>query len=228
MTENRGRKKVKSPQKEGSMVYTISFFIAKYLIEFLFSGEGRGQENFPKKGPFIAAFNHNSYLDILTMSLIVSFPVHGMGKSELFETPLLGWWLRKIGVHPILRDSGDEEGFRYFLELLKNGARLFISPEGTRKWKDGKPPRPKTGFIRLAQLAKCPVVPVGISSTRDILPPGANFPRFKKVIVQVGKPIHLPPVEVTLENRDVLQEQANRVMDEVYKLVLRPPTKKKL
>jgi len=71
------------------------------------------------------------------------------------------------------------------------------------------------------------VVPVGISSTRDILPPGAIFPRFKKVVVQVGKPIYLPPVDVTLENKDILQEQANRVMDEVYKLVLKPPKKKK-
>jgi len=227
MSKSRKQKRANSSFKEGSMVYTISFFIVKYFMQFLFAGEGRGQNNFPKKGPFVAVFNHNSYLDILTMSLVVSFPVHGMGKAELFEVPLLGWWLRKIGVHPILRDSGDEEGFRYFLEILKNGGRLFISPEGTRKWKEGKPPRPKTGFVRLAQLAKCPVVPVGISSTRDILPPGAIFPRFKKVVVQVGKPIYLPPVDVTLENKDILQEQANGVMDEVYKLVLKPPKKKK-
>lgn len=228
MGENRRQKKAKSTQKEGSMVYTISFFIAKYLIQILFSAEGRGQRNFPKKGPFIAVFNHNSYLDILTMSLVVNFPVHGMAKAELFKVPVLGWWLRKIGVHSILRDSGDEEGFRYFLEVLRNRARLFISPEGTRKWKEGKPPRPKTGFVRLAQLTRCPVVPVGISSTRDILPPGSTFPRFKKVIVQVGKPINLPPVEVTLENKEVLQEQANMVMNEVYKLVLKPPKKIKL
>jgi len=117
MSKSRKQKRANSSFKEGSMVYTISFFIVKYFMQFLFAEEGRGQNNFPKKGPFVAVFNHNSYLDILTMSLVVSFPVHGMGKADLFEVPLLGWWLRKIGIHPILRDSGDEEGFRYFLEI---------------------------------------------------------------------------------------------------------------
>ncbi len=209
------------------MVFTISFFIVYYFLKIFFQGEGRGQNHFPRKGPFIAVFNHNSYMDVLAMSLVVSFPAHGMGKKELFDVPLLGWWLKKINVHPILRDAGDEEGFRYFLKILHQGGRLFIAPEGTRKWVNGHPPRPKTGFVRLAQLARCPVVPVGISNTRDILPPDKLRIRFKKIVVQVGEPITLPPVEVKPENYEILQEQAKMVMSEVYKLVLTPPKRKK-
>ena len=208
------------------MIYTISFFIIYYFLKIVFRGEARGLHNYPRKGPFIAAFNHNSYMDILAISLAINFRVHGLGKRELFEMPFLGWWLRKMNVHPIVRDAGDEKGFRHLLDLLKSGARLFISPEGTRKWKDGKPPRARTGFVRLAQLVKCPIVPVAISNTREILAPNSYKIRFKKIVVRVGKPIYLPPVEVTLENKQILQEQANRVMNEVYKLVISPRKKK--
>ena len=203
------------------MVYTISFFIAYYFLKIFFAGEGIGRENFPRKRPFLVVFNHNSYLDVLTLSLVVKFRAHGMGKHELFKVPLLGWWLRKINVHPIIRNASDKEGFERFLRLLKRGEIVFISPEGTRKWENGRPPRPRTGFVRLAQMADCPVVPVAIYGTRQILPPDKKLPRWSKVVVRVGTPVKLKPIPLTPENKDLLQMQANQVMAEVYKLL--PP-----
>lgn len=201
------------------MVYTISFFLIHYFIKIFFAGEGYGSENFPRKRPFLVVFNHNSYLDILTMALVVKFRAHGMGKHELFRVPGLGWWLRKINVHPIIRDASDREGFERFVRLLRGGEIVFISPEGTRKWVDGRPPRPRTGFVRLAQMVGCPVVPLAIYGTREILPPGKKIPRWHKIIVRVGSPLLLDPVELKPENLDLLQRQANQVMGEVYRLL---------
>jgi len=201
------------------MVYTISFFISYYFIKIFFAGEGLGKNNFPQKKPFIAVFNHNSNFDMLTLSQVINFVGYGMGKYELFRVPLLGWWLRNIHVHPIIRDAADNDGFEQFVDILNRGHILVVSPEGTRKWTDGQPSRPRTGFIRLAQTFRCPLVPIAIYGTRNILPPGAFFPRWSKIVVRVGKPICLQPVEVKLANRELLQAQANEVMCRVYELL---------
>jgi len=201
------------------MVFSISFFIAFYIMKIIFAGEGIGQNNFPRKKPFIVVFNHNSNFDILTLALVAKFKGIGMGKYELFNVPVLSWWLRKINVYPIIRGNSDTEGFDTIKNRLNEGEILFISPEGTRKWTDSQPPRPKLGFVRLAQETKCPVVPVAITGTRDILPPGAIIPRWRKIIVKVGKPVNLVPIEMKQENRDILQQQANEVMYNVYKLL---------
>ena len=142
-----------------------------------------------------------------------------MGKYELFKVPVLGWWLKKIGVYPIIRGSADTEGFELIKNQLRQGKVLFISPEGTRKWKNGAPLRPKLGFIRLSQVVKCPIIPVAISGTRNILPPGSSIPKWQKVCVRVGEPIKLVPIEIKMENRDELQRQANEVMRCVYELL---------
>jgi len=159
---------------------------------------------------------------MFTLPQVVNFVGHGMGKNELFQVPVLRWWLRKIHVHPIIRDTGDKEGFARIVDLLKMGNNMFVSPEGTRKWEQGQPPRPKTGFIRLAQTCHCPLVPVAICGTRNILPPEAFFPRWSKIVVRVGKPVMLKPIEVKLENHEILQAQANEVMRRVYELL--PPS----
>lgn len=201
------------------MIFTISFFIAFYIMKIIFSGEGIGQEHFPRNKPFIVVFNHNSNFDILTLPLVAKFKGIGMGKYELFNVPILNWWLRKINVYPIIRGSSDTEGFEKIKNRLNEGEILFISPEGTRKWSNGESPRPKLGFVRLAQAVGCPIVPVAITGTRDILPPGAKLPRWRKIVVKVGKPVNLIPIEMKQENREILQQQANEVMYHVYKLL---------
>jgi 1-acyl-sn-glycerol-3-phosphate acyltransferase len=141
-----------------------------------------------------------------------------MVKHTLFEVPVLRWWLRAVGLFPVVRDSGDEHAIENALNVLRGGGIFFIAPEGTRMH-GGEAPRARTGFVRLAQMAGCPVIPVALHGTREALPPGAHFPRPVRIAAMVGKPIMLPPVECTMETRPLLQEQANMVMKKVYELL---------
>ncbi len=201
------------------MVYWISYYIFKALMKVFFRGTCYDRHNLPDRGPFIGIINHNSLLDIPAMALVVRHRAVTMVKHSLFEVPLLGWWLRKVHMFPVRRGSGDQEAFEQALERLKQGFVLYMAPEGTRKYDPTQRPRPHTGFIRLAQLAECPVVPVAIHGTRQALPPGARFPRLVKVTAKVGKPIHLEKLEVSLKNRDALQQQADYCMAQVYRLL---------
>jgi len=201
------------------MLFRISAFIFRIFAKIYLRGKGRGKENFPEQGPYIGVVNHNSNMDAVAMSLVTKHRVHTMAKDSLFRVPILKWWLKAVGMFPVARDASDQQAFDYALSLLKNGKILFMAPEGTRKKKPGERLRPRTGFIRLAQLADAPVVPVAIWGTDKVLPPGAWFPRPVKVRVSVGKPIELEKIEVTIANKDKLQQQADMVMDVIYQMI---------
>jgi 1-acyl-sn-glycerol-3-phosphate acyltransferase len=64
-----------------------------------------------------------------------------------------------------------------------------------------------------------PIVPIAIWGTDGVLPPGAWFPRPVKVQVRVGKPINLEKVEVTFENKEKLQRQADMVMGVIHQML---------
>jgi len=201
------------------MVYWISVLILKLFAKIYFRGKGYGKENFPEKGPFIGVVNHKSNMDTVAMALVITHRVHTMAKESLFRVPILKWWLKAVNMFSVVRDSSDQEAFNYALHLLKKGEILFMAPEGTRKREGGQRLRPRTGFIRFAQMTGVPVVPIAIYGTDKVLPPGAWFPRPVKVSVRVGKPIKLEKIEVSLDNKEKLQQQANMVMDVVYRML---------
>lgn len=183
-----------------------------------FRGRAEGRENFPARGPFIGVLNHNSLVDIAAATLVINFRASTMAKHTLFKIPVLRWWLHAVGIFPVVRDASDEQAFQKALAFLKNGGIFFIAAEGTRR-RNAKPPRPRTGFVRLAQMVQCPVVPIAFHGTREAMPPGAFFPRPVRVSAMVGKPMKLPPVDCTPQNKALLQEQADLVMAKVYELV---------
>ncbi len=200
------------------MVYWISLGLLSVFTRLYFRGVCFNRERFPGKGPAIAVVNHNSNMDVLAMSIVVKGRVCTMAKHSLFKVPVLGWWLRSVGMFPVIRNASDIEAFNRALNLLKDGQILFMAPEGTRKKINGKRPRPKTGFVRLAHLTGCPVVPVAIYGTDRVLPPNSWFPKPAKIAVKVGEPVILPKVDVSKDKKEILQKQAEDVMSIIYQM----------
>ncbi|MBN2012751.1 1-acyl-sn-glycerol-3-phosphate acyltransferase [candidate division KSB1 bacterium] len=198
------------------MVFWMSLAIIYLFTKIYFRATSVDRHLFPRKGPAITVVNHNSNMDVFAMSLVVRTPVHAMAKDTLFKVPILKSWLRAVGGFPVVRNASDTQAFDTALSILQNGGILFLAPEGTRKKINGQNPRPKTGFVRLAQLTGCPIVPVAIYGTDRVLPPNAWFPKPVKIAVKVGAPILLEKTEVTIENKDKLQKQADEVMEIIY------------
>ena len=202
------------------MIYWISAFILRIFARIYLHASVSGLENYPEKGPFIGIFNHNSNMDIAALSMAVKHRVHTMAKDSLFKVPLLSWWLRQVSIFPVVRDSSDKESFNHAVNVLKNSEILFMAPEGTRKKVKGQKKRIRTGFVRLAHLANCPIVPVALYGTDRVLPPGAVFPKPVKVSVKVGAPFYLENIDhVSKDKKEILQKQADEAMAKVYELV---------
>ena len=168
--------------------------------------EVQGAEHMDPDGAYVIVANHASYMDI--PALFASLPKlpQFMAKSELSRIPFLGAALR-AGRH-ILISRGNRGTARASLdnaaEHLKAQAAILLFPEGTRSTRD-EIGRFKTGAFRLAKLGGIPILPVGISGTRYVLPKHGRLIRRRRVRVHIGPPL------VSAEVRDTpLNELSER------------------
>jgi 1-acyl-sn-glycerol-3-phosphate acyltransferase len=167
---------------------------------------------------FVGVFNHSSALDVVAMARVADRPCGFFAKAELRRAPLLGWLLGRAGGVFVARGQGDEAALEEAVRRLRTGRPFYLAPEGTRHHAADGRSRARTGFVRLAQLAGVPVLPVAISGAREALPPGAWLPRPGRLRVRIGAPLRLPPLPVDLEHREALQLQADQVLAEIYRL----------
>ena len=167
-----------------------------------------GREHIPEHGPLIVACNHVSLLDPLLMSVAIA-PTRrpfGLGKKELFEKPVLGWYLRKTGSFPLDRAGDATSAMRSALEVLEKGGCVVIYPEGTRV-KPGQTRAPKPGVAFLSARSKAPVLPIRVLGT-------AEFPRAFPLEARFGALIE-PPKD---EERETGLAYAKTVMERIYSL----------
>jgi len=179
----------------------------------------QGTEHMQTDGPYVIVANHASYMDI--PALFASLPKlpQFMAKSELSRIPFLGAALR-AGRH-ILVSRGNYSNARSSLdsaaEHLKSGAAIMLFPEGTRATSDeiGKF---KTGAFRLAKRGESPILVVGISGTRHVLPKHGRLIKRHRVSVRIGTPISA--AEVHDASLDALSERVRSKLSELSGLPL--------
>ena len=163
-----------------------------------------GRENILTDRPQIFVSNHQGYFDIFALSGYLPVQIRWVAKSSLFKIPFLGGAMKASGYIPVERDDRKKayEAFNKTLEKVKEGSSIIIFPEGTRS-EDGEIGPFKKGSNLIASRSKCPMVPVTIIGSGDIIKKGSAVitPGSVKVIIS-------PPVEPSndkKENEEVLQ-----------------------
>ena len=177
------------------MQYRISRVLAGPFLYTLWRPEITGSEHIPASGGAILASNHLSIVDSIFLPLMVDRPVTFAAKSEYFTGTrpidrITGAYLR--ATKQLSVDRGEARAGLDMLEaalaLLRQGALFGIYPEGTRS-PDGRLYRGRPGIGWLALNSGLPVIPVAMSGTDRVLPPGHKVPRVAKIKIRVGEPL---------------------------------------
>lgn len=180
-----------------------------------------GIENLPRKCACIIAANHASYMDHMIIgSYIISHlnrKIHFLAKKEHFDNAFKKWWHDYIGAIPVDRQKGGKKALKLAIKALKEGKIIAIHPEGTRTL-TGKLQKGKTGVAQLVLATKAPVIPIGLIGTFEMMPKGKYIPRFKRAIMNIGKPMHFPDYYNKKINKRILREVTTRIMKEIAKL----------
>jgi len=207
---------------------TVFYWLLKWvllgpLLKFVFRPTSEGAENVPAEGPAILASNHLSYADWLFMPLVIPRRVTFVAKAEYFTgTGVKGFLQRAFfsgaGQVPIDRSSGTAAAgaISTGLRILAGGELFGIYPEGTRS-PDGRLYKGKTGVARMVLEAKVPLIPVAVSGTDKVAPPGKIFGRLVRPRVRFGKPMDFSRYEGMENDRFVLRSITDEIM---YELML--------
>lgn len=185
------------------------------ILKFVYRIEYKGLENVPAgRSGYIVAINHTCMLDPVFVSMPKNVPaLHFMAKSELFENPVVAWFITHAYGFPVHRGKGDTSAIDYGIKLIQEGHVMAICPEGHRvKDKNGVPQHAKAGVAVIAHATDADVLPVAICSHGPIRP-------FHKVVVSYGKIIKNEDLQMTDDAKpSQIKAAANMVMKEILDL----------
>ena len=173
----------------------ISYGIVRALIHTVALLFGRvtvvGAEKIPTEGAFILAPVHRSNVDFALTSILTRRPMRFMGKDSIWKSKPLGRFVSMLGAFPVHRGSADRDALRACTDIVNGGSPLVMFPEGTRctgpvieELFDG------TAFV--ASRTQVPIIPLGIGGSEAMMPKGAKFFHFSKLVLLVGDPIPAP------------------------------------
>ena len=146
--------------------FVFVYYVVGFLTRILFPTSVEGLEKLPKSGVLLCP-NHSSNWDpvLLGTRLPVNYRLHAMAKEELFQNPVLGWIIRKLGAFPVSRGSNDISTVRTAMQVIRDGDNLLIFPEGTVVrngvgYIDGLPAHAKAGAAMIGVRTGATLVPV--------------------------------------------------------------------
>lgn len=151
-----------------------------------------GKENIPDEAALFVG-NHRSYFDILILYVQCENLTGFVAKDAIEKVPSLRVWMRYLYCL-FLNRSDAREGLKTILkaiEYVKKGISICIFPEGTRNSGEELSMLPfKEGSFKIATKTGCPIVPVSINNSAEIME--NHYPLLKKahIIVEYGKPIY--------------------------------------
>ena len=151
-----------------------------------------GEENI-SEGPVLYIGNHRSYFDIIITYSRCPRLTGYIAKDTMGKVPLLNIWMKRL--YCLFLDRTDmKKGLKTILtgiDQIKTGISMCIFPEGTRNKTEDEMLPFKAGSLKLSEKTGCPIVPMAITNSADILE--NHFPKVKPthVILQYGTPIYL-------------------------------------
>ncbi len=180
------------------VIRAIGLFLAPVRLE--------GVANIPA-GASILAANHVRWMDPPWLMFALRRSVRFMGKSEVFDVPIIGWALRQCGCFSVRRGGSDRRAFVTALRVLEAGLPLGFFPEGHRS-EDGSLIRAQPGLGAIAIRSDAPIVPIAIIGSRS-----AVLGRFwrRDITIRVGSPFRASELSLARDPQEVADETMRRI-----------------
>ena len=148
------------------------FEYSKTLLERLkISVEVKDRERLFKDGQYLVISNHRGIIDPLILEIALKeSSIFGLwiSKKELYNSPFFGLFVRNAGSILLDREQSQMGGFFSDIKKgVKDGASIFLFPEGTRNKSDKPLIEFKDGARVMALKNRLPILPVYISTHTD-------------------------------------------------------------
>ncbi len=217
--------RLKSVQREsglgGLIARSLWWWWVRWILRLTERIEISGHEHLPDSAPFVMVANHSSHLDVMVLATALPPRLRNRvlplaAGDTFFETPAvavfaaemmnaLPMWRKHFGHHAI-------EKLRK--RLIEEPCAYLLFPEGTRS-RDGRMATFKHGIGMIVAGTSVPVVPCYLSGTFQAMPPGAKWPRRRRIGLKIGS---AQLFEDVTNDRTGWKSVAERLEDAIRKL----------
>jgi 1-acyl-sn-glycerol-3-phosphate acyltransferase len=199
-----------------SLFYWITRSLFKLLFFICYRHRVIGLENVPK-GAAIIAPNHVSFYDPPLVAVSMPEEVYFLAKEALFKSRVLGFFLRSLNTYPVRGSASDLASFKILCQLLNEGKKVTVFPEGVRS-KSGELLPLQQGVAMLAMRCQCPIVPTYIKGAYEVYPRFRKFPRlWGRTVCIFGKPLY-PQEYAHLDKKGAQQAMTRDLGEELKEL----------
>ena len=137
--------------------------------------------------PYVMVINHLSFFDFYCMGFLPFSNIAAAVRSWPFKMPWYAPFMRLAGYLDV-ESLGPEGSVREGAEILSKGCSILFYPEGHRS-KDGKLQRFFSGAFKLSVETGAKILPLCLTGTDVLLPPGSWWMLPAKVQVKALSPI---------------------------------------
>lgn len=196
--------------------------VTRHVQQFCSPLELVGGEHFSQvREPVIFIPNHASHFDNVVVFHVIPPPLRWRTAIAAAADRFYRTWWKGVrfsllyNAFPIERGGG-RKALTHADWLLEHGWSLIIYPEGHRS-RNGEIQPFHHGVSILALAHQVPVVPLYLSGTAAIMPPGHRHPlRPARVTVTVGPPVTLEP-DLAVPDGTARLEEAMRALAEPFR-----------
>lgn len=200
--------------KPFNRLFIFIYYVVGFISYVLHPTTVEGMEKLPESGVLLCP-NHSSNWDpiLVALRLPVNYRLHIMAKEELFQNPLLGWLLKKVGAFPVSRGNTDINAVKRSIQAIKDGDNLLIFPEGTTirngiGYADGLPAHAKAGVAMVGVRTGATLVPVFVDGEKKL---------FRRTRIIFGDPYE-PRYTGRRGTAEEMQKIADDLLEAAYAL----------
>jgi len=198
------------------LIYSIAKFFQQCTLRFFSDWVVTGQAHVPPVGSVIIVANHVSEFDPPLLVSSVNRKVKILAKSGIFSGPFQRWFLNKYGAFPVRRGVADRSAYLWVLNQLELENAVVIFPEGTRSLNGMR--KGKSGVARIALQSKSPILPIGITGTKNMGKWTRVFYPHGNIEVNIGRVFNLPDIDGN-PNHQLLDSMSDIIMQKIADLL---------
>lgn len=177
-----------SPRAANLGIAAVWARLVAWMAPVRVSVSGRG--NLDASCSYVVVVNHQSQMDIPVVYGFSGLDLRWVMKAELRRVPVIGIGCAALGHIFVERNQPDQarSAINRALPHIRGRTGMLFFPEGTRS-RGGRLQRFKKGAFRVAIDRQLPVLPMTVTGTRDILPPGSLRIRPGRARLVIHPPI---------------------------------------
>ncbi|MEN8138460.1 MAG: 1-acyl-sn-glycerol-3-phosphate acyltransferase [Bacteroidota bacterium] len=162
------------------------------------------------KEPYLVLSNHVGSYDPFIIGTFIKDPLHWVASDAVLREPVIGWFLRNLGVIPKKKNVRDTALIRDVITAVRDGGSVALFPEGVRSW-NGNSLSFDPSIAKLVRLLKIPVVTANLKGMSLSNPRWVFKPR-KTERTELEFQIGLTPEQIKSMNDEEVYDALNKLL----------------